>query len=68
LEFDPGDTLAIGEKEWLIAYKKPRRGKVDQKNIENFSDFIDQQLAIKITFCSISGDCWTKCSTKSRCD
>jgi hypothetical protein len=26
---EPGDTLAVGEKVWLINYRKPRGGKVD---------------------------------------
>jgi hypothetical protein len=66
-EFDPDDTLAINEKEWLINYRKPRNGKNNQKNLEKFADFIDQNLAVEVSFCSIMGDCWTKCSTKGRC-
>lgn len=66
-ELEPDDTLAVGEKEWLIQYRKPRAGKVNQKNIEKFSDFIDQHLGVEATFCSIMGNCWTKCSTKGRC-
>ncbi len=68
-ELEPGDTLAVGDKVWLIKYRKPRGGKVVQKNIENFADFIDQHLAIEIVFCSdLQEDlCWLKCSTKDRC-
>lgn len=66
-ELEPDDTLAVGEKEWLIQYRKPRGGKVNQKNIDKFSDFIDQHLAVEVTFCSIMGSCWTKCSTKGPC-
>jgi hypothetical protein len=69
IEFEPGDTLAAGEKAWLIQYRKPRRGKINQKNIDKFADFIDQNLAIEVTFCSTIREdlCWTKCSTKGRC-
>jgi hypothetical protein len=68
-EFDPDDTLAVNEKVWLIAYRKPKGGKINQKNIEKFADFIDQNLAIQVTFCSTVREsvCWMKCSTKGRC-
>jgi hypothetical protein len=66
-EFSPEDTLGIGEKEWLLAYRKARRAKPDQKTVEIFSNFIDEHLAVEVSFCSIWGDCWTKCSTRGRC-
>ena len=67
--FDPDDTLAVGETAWLIRYRKPRGGKINQKNLEHFADFVDQNLAIEIQFCSTIREdlCWTKCSTKGRC-
>jgi hypothetical protein len=69
-EFDPNDTLAAPEKEWLIQYRKPRGGKINQQKLEKFADFVDQRLGIKVTFCStIQEDiCWDKCSTKDGCD
>jgi hypothetical protein len=69
-EFDPEDTLATGGKEWLIQYRKPRGGKVNQKNLEKFVDFVDKRLAVKITFCSTTREdlCWSKCSTRDWCD
>lgn len=69
LEFEPDDTLAVGEKAWLIQYRKPRGGKINQKNVEKFADFVDQHLAISITFCSAVREdiCWSKCSDKDRC-
>jgi hypothetical protein len=68
-ELEPGDTLAVGEKVWLISYRKPKGGKINPKNLEKFADFIDQNLAIQVTFCSAVREdvCWTKCSTKDRC-
>lgn len=67
--FDPDDTLAVGETAWLIQYRKPRGGKINQKNLEHFADFVDQNLAIEVQFCSTIREdlCWTKCSTKGRC-
>ena len=69
LDLEPGDTLPVVDKFWLIKYRKPRGGKIVQKNIENFADFIDQHLAVEIVFCSASQEdlCWPKCSTKDRC-
>ena len=67
VEFDPDDTLAVGQKEWLINYRKPHGSKINQKTIEKFADFIDQNLAVEVTFCPIMGNCSTKCSTKGRC-
>jgi len=64
-QFDEGDTLAANGKEWLLQHQ--RRGKEDQKELDKFSDFIDQNLGIEVRFCSILGECWTKCSTKGRC-
>ena len=46
-ELEPGDTLAVGEKVWLISYRKPKGGKINQKYREKFADFIDQNLAIQ---------------------
>jgi len=68
-ELEPRDTLAVGEKVWLISYRKPKGGKPNQKNLEKFADFIDQNLAILVTFCSVIREevCWPKCSTKDRC-
>jgi hypothetical protein len=68
-ELEPDDTLAVNEEVWLIRYRKPRGGKINQKNSEKFADFIDQHLAIEVTFCSTIREdlCWQKCSTKGRC-
>ena len=68
-ELEPDDTLAVGETLWLIQYRKPRGGKINQKNIHHFADFVDQNLAIEVTYCSTVREslCWTKCSTKGRC-
>ena len=66
---EPGDTIAVGEKIWLISYRKPRGGKVNQANKGAFGDFLDKNAAIEIEFCSVirETECWTKCSDKGRC-
>jgi hypothetical protein len=66
---EPGDTLAVGEKIWLISYRKPRGGKVNQATKTAFGDFLDKSAAIEIKFCSVirETECWTKCSDKGRC-
>jgi hypothetical protein len=66
---EPGDTLAVGEKVWLINYRKPRGGKVTQATKSAFGDFLDKSAAIEIEFCSVirQTECWTKCSDKGRC-
>jgi hypothetical protein len=68
-ELDPDDTLAVGERVWLIQYRKPRGGKINQKNLEKFADFVEQHLGVEVTYCSIIREdlCWTKCSTKDHC-
>lgn len=66
-EFDPDDTLAVGEKEWLVKYHKPRGGQANPKDADHFADFINQRLAIQVEFCSVMGDCWIKCSKKDQC-
>ena len=67
--FDPGDSLAVNETFWLLKYRKPHGGKADPKEAERFTDFLDQRLAIGVTFCSVVNeeDCRFKCSTKGRC-
>lgn len=68
-EFDPTDTLAAREKEWLIQYRKPRGNKVNQQKLDKFADFIDQRLAIKVTFCSTIREdlCWPKGRVRLTC-
>ena len=64
-EFDPDDTLGIGEKEWLLSRPKKYRG--EKKEAEKFADFLDDHLGIEVRFCSLAGECWTKCSSEGQC-
>jgi hypothetical protein len=71
-EFDPDDTLGVGEKTWLISYAK--KAKAGDKDFERFGDFVEQHLAVRVRFCSpmASDDasqryCWEKCSAAGRC-
>jgi hypothetical protein len=75
-EFEADDTLAVGEKDWLTQYRKPRAAKKagkqqdqkEQKDLDAYLDFIDYHLAVKVHYCTAMEDvCWEKCSTKDRC-
>jgi hypothetical protein len=65
-EFDEGDTLAVGQKEWLFRYRKT--SKPDERQAQRYSDFVGTHLGIEAEFCSVLGDCWVKCSTRGRCE
>ena len=62
--FDNGDSLAVNEKPWLFYI---RRREVTKQQFENFIDFIDNHVAIKVEYCSEQGECWPKCSTPHMC-
>lgn len=64
-DFDPDDTLGTGQKEWLIYRLKKFRK--DKPLGHDFADFIDDRLGILAEFCSLTGQCWPKCSTRGRC-
>jgi hypothetical protein len=65
-EFDEGDTLAVGEKEWLFRYRKTT--KPHETAAHRYADFVGAHLAIEAEFCSVLGDCWIKCSMRGRCE
>jgi hypothetical protein len=65
-EFDEGDTLAVGQKEWLFRYRKT--SKPDERQAQRYAEFVGTHLGIEAEFCSVLGDCWIKCSTRSRCE
>ena len=65
-EFDEGDTLAVGQKEWLFRYRKT--SKPDEAQAARYADFVGGRLGIEAEFCSVLGDCWIKCSTRGRCE
>jgi hypothetical protein len=67
-ELEPDDTLAVGEKDWLLKYIKPHGKKIKQKDVEDFADFLDQHVAVHVEFCSVMGVCSERCSTKGRCE
>jgi hypothetical protein len=64
-DFDEDDTLGANHKEWLFWHQ--RHGKEDQKELDKFVEFIDEHLGVQVRYCSVLGECWTKCSTKGRC-
>jgi hypothetical protein len=61
-DFDEGDDLAVNEAHWIIF-----RDNTNKKELEKFSDFVDQRLGVEVRYCSIAGECWTKCSVKGMC-
>jgi hypothetical protein len=65
-DLDQTSTVAVGERIWLIKYRKPKPNDkaANLKNQEKLADFIDQHLAIRVVFCSTvrETDCWPKCS------
>lgn len=65
-KFQPDDTLAVNENEWLVKHSK-YHGKEDKHEVDKFADFIDQQVGVEVVYCSIAGECWKKCSTIDRC-
>lgn len=65
IDFDEGDTLGPGKKEWLFRHQ--RRGKDDQREVDRFVDFIDEHLAIEVAYCSVLNECQAKCSRKGFC-
>ena len=67
---EPDDSLSVGEKIPLIQYQKPRKGSINPKHLDRFSDFVDANLAVLVTYCSPVRDdvCWQRCSTKLKCN
>jgi hypothetical protein len=67
-EFDEGDTLAVGERHWLLSYKNKPHGKKEEKELDDFMDFLEHHLAVEVQFCpALSGECSSRCSTKDGC-
>jgi len=68
LDLEVGDTLAVNENEWLIAFKTKPRSSRQIKEIEQLADLLDKRLAIEIEFCPVlGGKCESKCSTTGMC-
>jgi hypothetical protein len=69
LEWEDGDTLGVGEKQWLLKCSKKPRTKQDQQELDEFTDLIDHKLAVQVEFCPVlPGECSKKCSQKGWCD
>ena len=67
-ELEEGDTLAVGEQHLLLGYMTKPRHKDEEKQLGKLVDFIDHHLAVDVQFCpAVSGECYTKCSTKGWC-
>jgi len=69
MKLEKGDTLAVGENEWLFSYKPKAKGKQEQKYEDRFMDLLDRHIAVEVQFCSVLGThCDKKCSTDGWCD
>lgn len=67
-EFEEDDTLAVGETRWLLSKSTKVRSKEGRKELGQFTDFLDNHLAVEAEICSlISGKCQTICSTEGWC-
>jgi len=61
-EFEKDDTLSSNANHWIL-YRSTKL----KKGLDKFLDFIDQNLAIEVEFCSLDGQCRIRCSTPGRC-
>ena len=62
VELEEGDAVGVGEKDWIIDYRAN-----EKKELDRFLDFLDQNLAAEIEYCSLAGECQKICSTRGRC-
>jgi hypothetical protein len=67
-DIEEGDTIAVGERHFLVSIKSKPNGKDEQKTMDDFIELIHGHLAVEVRFCPVlPGDCYTKCSTKGWC-
>jgi hypothetical protein len=62
LDFDKQSVLRVDEAEMLFG-----RASSNKTELDAFVNFVDQHLAVSISYCSIQHDCETRCSSESRC-
>jgi hypothetical protein len=68
LDFDDGDTLAVGGTVWLVKYMKMAHRRKDAREPDALATFIEQHLAVEVEFCPVLSDnCYKRCSTKGWC-
>ena len=60
------DALGVDEKEWLVAMPK-RYASANKEEAGRFALFIAQDLSIEVEYCSLAGDCMTRCSDPGYC-
>lgn len=66
--FEEGDTVAVGQHEWLLSFIDKPHGKEAEDKLDRFVELIDHHLAVEVQVCSaLSDHCVTKCSTKGWC-
>jgi hypothetical protein len=68
VEYEEGDTIGIGETQWLFKYHRRLNAK-PKKAEDDFIDKLDNHLAARVEFCPvIKGECGKRCSTKGWCE
>jgi hypothetical protein len=58
-DIDDGDSLAVGQRVWVLEYRTTSKAERAR-----FVQFLDDHLSASVTYCSLSGKCWTKCTEK----
>jgi hypothetical protein len=62
VEYATDDAIASGHSDWIFF-----RPTSDKKDIDRFTDYVDDHLSIGVSYCSLQGQCWWKCSTPGWC-
>ena len=62
IELERDDSLGVGATVWLIS--RPNR---DKRELDRFIEFLDQHVAVQIEYCSLDGQCASKCSSMGAC-
>lgn len=65
IELEAEDGLGAGQKEWLLY--RPKKFSSDKAEAKRFADFLDNNFAIEISFCSLADECSKRCSTPGWC-
>jgi hypothetical protein len=70
MTLDKGDTIGVGEHQWLIVDKTMPDGKAQEADYKRFTEAVDKRIAVKVEYCSTNGNqCSVKCSQDdSWCD
>lgn len=62
LEYEEGDSVAVGEKTWVFYLSNKNK-----KLVDRFITCIDDRLGVEVEYRRLGGDWQKKCSSKGRC-